>query len=294
MRRSRPPRRRHRPSSAPPTASHAARRVGVPLEERIEVRAAHVDLPAPGEPDDGQCSEHAVHVHAAQPLNRADAAPIQKVRTMLRVYDAPPMGSPGRPPMPARSGRPNSSAADRSIWVHGCRSIERHRLSKPPDHLVAPAVLAMVREPTVRIPSDNVLAHLEHGRLPRLRRPRGWVRPSRAGRGAPGWPTADPRRADGEARREIAAVGRRHGARNLRVVGSVARGDAEPESDIDFLVDLDAGRSLLDVSGLVIDLEDLLGCRVHVVREAGARRREVRQRLLAEAVPLSAAATATC
>jgi uncharacterized protein len=87
-------------------------------------------------------------------------------------------------------------------------------------------------------------------------------------------------------RDEIAAVGRRHGARNLRVVGSVARGVAGPASDIDFLVDLDADRSLLDVSGLVIDFEDLLGCRVHVVREAGVRRPEVRQRLLAEAVPL--------
>lgn len=87
-------------------------------------------------------------------------------------------------------------------------------------------------------------------------------------------------------REEIVALGRRHGARNLRVVGSVARGDAERDSDVDFLVDLDAGRSLLDVSGLVIDLEDLLGCRVHVVREAGVRRPEVRQRLLADAVPL--------
>jgi uncharacterized protein len=66
-------------------------------------------------------------------------------------------------------------------------------------------------------------------------------------------------------RDEITALGRRHGARNLRVVGSVARGDAERDSDVDFLVDLEAGRSLLDVSGLVIDLEDLLGCRVHVV-----------------------------
>ena len=81
-------------------------------------------------------------------------------------------------------------------------------------------------------------------------------------------------------------MGRRHGAHNLRVVGSVARGDAGRDSDVDFLIDLDAGRSLLDVSGLVIDLEDLLGCRVHIVREAGVRRREVRQRLLAEAVPL--------
>jgi predicted nucleotidyltransferase len=87
-------------------------------------------------------------------------------------------------------------------------------------------------------------------------------------------------------RDELLAVARRHGARNLRVVGSVARGDADHESDVDFLVDLDAGRSLLDVSGLVIDLEDLLGCRVQVIREAGLRRPEVRQRLLAEAVAL--------
>jgi predicted nucleotidyltransferase len=96
-------------------------------------------------------------------------------------------------------------------------------------------------------------------------------------------PTLRQLRARGE---EIATIARRYGAHNLRVVGSVARQEAERASDVDLLIDLDDGRSLLDVSGLVIDLQDLLGCRVHVVREAGVRRPEVRRRLLAEAVPL--------
>jgi predicted nucleotidyltransferase len=86
-------------------------------------------------------------------------------------------------------------------------------------------------------------------------------------------------------RREILAIAASHGARNLRVFGSVARGDATPGSDIDFLVDLEPGRSLLDLGGLLMDLQVLLGRSVDVVTEKGLRHR-IRDRVLKEAVPL--------
>ena len=77
----------------------------------------------------------------------------------------------------------------------------------------------------------------------------------------------------------------KHGARNVRVFGSVARGEADEMSDLDVLVDMDPDRSLFDMGGLLIDLQDLLGCRVDVVTERGLRRR-IRDRVLHEAVPL--------
>lgn len=86
-------------------------------------------------------------------------------------------------------------------------------------------------------------------------------------------------------RAEVLRAAARHGARNLRVIGSVARGEARPDSDLDLLVDLDPGRSLLDHAALVIELETLLGCKVDVATERGLRPR-VRDRVLAEAVPL--------
>jgi len=86
-------------------------------------------------------------------------------------------------------------------------------------------------------------------------------------------------------RAEVLGAAARHGARNLRVIGSVARGEARPDSDLDLLVDLDKGRSLLDHAALVIELETLLGCKVDVATEQGLRPR-VRDRVLAEAVPL--------
>ena len=84
---------------------------------------------------------------------------------------------------------------------------------------------------------------------------------------------------------EIAAVASQRGARNVRVFGSVARGDAGPSSDVDLLVDLDPGRSLFDLGGLLMDLSDLLDTEVDVVTEASLKPR-VRRRVLAEAVPL--------
>ncbi|MFH1418958.1 MAG: nucleotidyltransferase family protein [Planctomycetota bacterium] len=81
---------------------------------------------------------------------------------------------------------------------------------------------------------------------------------------------------------EIAA---RHGASDVRVFGSMARGEESAESDVDFLVSLEAGRTLLDHVGLRQDLEELLGRPVDVVVDGGLSL-YLRDRILAEALPL--------
>jgi uncharacterized protein len=86
-------------------------------------------------------------------------------------------------------------------------------------------------------------------------------------------------------RNEIIATARARGATRVRVFGSVARGDATETSDIDFLVDLDDGRGLFDLGGLLMDLQELLGHNVDVVTESGLRSR-VAQRVLDDAVEL--------
>ena len=86
-------------------------------------------------------------------------------------------------------------------------------------------------------------------------------------------------------REDILRLAAFRGARNVRVFGSVARGDSDERSDIDFLVDLEPGRSLLDLGGLNLDLERLLDAKVDVVSSRGLRER-VRDRVLREAVPL--------
>ncbi|MFN0278508.1 MAG: nucleotidyltransferase family protein [Pyrinomonadaceae bacterium] len=83
-------------------------------------------------------------------------------------------------------------------------------------------------------------------------------------------------------RSEIERIARRHGATNIRVFGSLARGEADNDSDVDFLVDLEKGRSLLDLGGLLMDLQELLGRPVDVVTEKGLRPR-IRERVLREA-----------
>jgi uncharacterized protein len=86
-------------------------------------------------------------------------------------------------------------------------------------------------------------------------------------------------------REAILQIAAKHGARNVRVFGSVARGEADDQSDIDFLVDMEPGRSLLDLGGLLMDLQDLLGQNVDVVTERGLKPR-IRERVLHEAVAL--------
>ena len=88
-----------------------------------------------------------------------------------------------------------------------------------------------------------------------------------------------------ERRTEIELIAERHGARNLRVFGSVARDDARADSDIDLLIDTGPQTSSWFPSGLILDLQDLLGRRVEVVTEK-ALRPEIRERVLSEAVPL--------
>jgi predicted nucleotidyltransferase len=72
-----------------------------------------------------------------------------------------------------------------------------------------------------------------------------------------------------EKREEIVRIAARHGAHNVRVFGSAACGEAKEDSDIDFLVDFEPGRSLLDHAALTIDLQDLLGRKADVVTERG-------------------------
>jgi len=88
-----------------------------------------------------------------------------------------------------------------------------------------------------------------------------------------------------EKREDILRIASEHGAREVRVFGSVARGEADRESDIDFLVELDTGRSLLDLGGLQMELESLLDRRVDVVTVRGLKAR-TRERMLREAVPV--------
>jgi predicted nucleotidyltransferase len=86
-------------------------------------------------------------------------------------------------------------------------------------------------------------------------------------------------------RRVICALAAQHGARNVRLFGSVARGEADSHSDVDLLVDMEPGRSLLDLGGLLMDIRDLLGVEVDVVTEKSLRP-AMRDRIIREAVPL--------
>ena len=85
----------------------------------------------------------------------------------------------------------------------------------------------------------------------------------------------------GEKRAEILRLGEKHGARTIRVFGSVARGDSREESDVDFLVEFDRGRTLFDLIGLRLDLKDLLGVEVDIVTPGNLH--YTRDHVLAEA-----------
>ena len=86
-------------------------------------------------------------------------------------------------------------------------------------------------------------------------------------------------------RDEILRIAAAHGARNLRVFGSVSRGEATEKSDIDLLISLEPGRTLLDIVAIKQDLEDLLGCNVDVVTE-DAVSPYIREKILKDAVSL--------
>ena len=86
-------------------------------------------------------------------------------------------------------------------------------------------------------------------------------------------------------RSRLEAAAERHGVRDLRVFGSVARGDETPESDVDFLVDLDPGRTLLDLIGFQQEAEDILGVGVDVASPRMMKER-VRVRANREARPV--------
>lgn len=84
-------------------------------------------------------------------------------------------------------------------------------------------------------------------------------------------------------RAEIEEIAGRYGIRNIRVFGSVARGEARDGSDVDFLVDVEKGRSLFDLGGFYADLQDLLGCEIDVGTVVKER---LREQIEAELVPL--------
>ena len=86
-------------------------------------------------------------------------------------------------------------------------------------------------------------------------------------------------------REDILRLAAQHGVRTVRVFGSVARGEAGPNSDVDFLVELEPHRSLLDLGGFVMDVQDLLACGVDVAEPEGLHW-YVRERILREAIPL--------
>ena len=86
-------------------------------------------------------------------------------------------------------------------------------------------------------------------------------------------------------REEILKIAAQHGASNVRVFGSVVRGQANADSDVDFIVEMESGRSLLDRIALIQDLEDFLGRKVDVVTIKGLRE-NWRDRILSEAVSL--------
>jgi len=86
-------------------------------------------------------------------------------------------------------------------------------------------------------------------------------------------------------REAILDIARRHGAHDVRVIGSIARGDADEASDLDLVVRFDPDRTLLDHGELIMDLRDLLEVDVDVISEAGMRDR-FRRHVMKEAIAL--------
>lgn len=88
-----------------------------------------------------------------------------------------------------------------------------------------------------------------------------------------------------EKKAEILRLAEMHGCHNVRVFGSVATGENRPESDVDFLVDVESGRTIFDLAGFLGDVRELLGTEVDVV-ESHSIHPYIRDRILAEAVSL--------
>jgi hypothetical protein len=88
-----------------------------------------------------------------------------------------------------------------------------------------------------------------------------------------------------EKRSQILSLAERYHAGEVRVFGSVARGDNTNVSDVDFLIKPRVGCSLFDLGGLLEDLQELLGCKVDLVPEDGLKP-QLRERVLREAVSL--------
>ena len=86
-------------------------------------------------------------------------------------------------------------------------------------------------------------------------------------------------------REEILRIAAKYGAYNVRLFGSRARGDARSDSDVDFLVDMPSGCSLLDIGRLLMDLQDILGCKVDLIEPEGLHW-YIRDKVLKEAVSL--------
>jgi len=84
---------------------------------------------------------------------------------------------------------------------------------------------------------------------------------------------------------ELKRIASKYGATNIRVFGSIARGEADEKSDLDILIEVKRGFTLMKHAGLMLELEELLGCKVDVVVDRSLKPR-IKDRVLAEAKPL--------
>ncbi len=86
-------------------------------------------------------------------------------------------------------------------------------------------------------------------------------------------------------REDILNIAKKHGAYNIRIFGSVVRGEAKQDSDLDVLIELEPNRSLFDHAALMVELQEIMNCKVDVVTEKGLRAR-IRENILKEAMPI--------